>query len=73
MAHAILITSKEMEIEMSEIKSVFAVGIYYECVVAVFSTKELAEAYLNKWELDYIEEMVIDLGDKPNHYPDKED
>ena len=54
-------------------KSVFAVGIYYEGVVAVFSTKELAEAYLTKWELDYIEEMVIDLGDKPNHYPDKED
>jgi hypothetical protein len=57
----------------NKMKSVFAVGIYYEGVVAVFSTKELAEAYLTKWELDYIEEMVIDLGDKPNHYPDKED
>jgi hypothetical protein len=52
---------------------VFAVGIYYEGAVAVFSTMELAEAYRAKWELDYIEEMVIDLGEKPKDYPDKED
>lgn len=55
-----------------EIKSVFAVGIYYEGAVAVFSTMELAEAYRAKWELDYIEEMVIDLGDKPQGYPDQD-
>ena len=52
---------------------VFAVGLYYEGAVAVFSTMELAEAYSAKWELYYIEEMVLDLGEKPKDYPENED
>lgn len=51
---------------------VFAVGIYFEGAVALFSTMELAEAYKAKWDLDYIEEMIIDLGDKPEGYPDQD-
>jgi hypothetical protein len=61
----ILITSKEMENEMSEIKTLWAVGYAYEEAVAVFTSQEKGLAFKEKFDLDYCEQIELD----PEEYP----
>jgi hypothetical protein len=57
--------SKEKEIEMSEIKTLWAVGYAYDLAVAVFTSQEKGLAFMEKFDLDYCEPIELD----PENYP----